>query len=186
MCLGGPMPGLKDPKGPHSLTECLQSNSFNNFYNSHFFVIVRPKNVRRSVGALKRGNRSCKHTSIFSRHDNLLGSASISRGVRIHLTGVRIHLTGCPIGGWGWGKLPHLPPPRGDATAVTPPTLFLISIACHCSESYHMRGQHIFFLYVLCNMLDLCSVVPHFPGPPIPVEVLSHLCYIWQSARRRM
>ena len=43
---------------------------------------------------VKRGNKSCKPTSNFFRHEKLLGSASISRGVRVG----------------GGGKLPRLPP----------------------------------------------------------------------------
>ena len=37
VCLGGPMPGLKDPKGPAASLRAYQSNSFSNFHNSLFF-----------------------------------------------------------------------------------------------------------------------------------------------------
>ena len=43
----------KTPKGPKASLRAYQSNTFNNFDNSLFFVIVRPKNVRRSVGSCK-------------------------------------------------------------------------------------------------------------------------------------
>ena len=51
-CLGGPRIGLKNPKGPTASLRAYQRNSFNNFYNS-FFIILRPKNVCRRVGACK-------------------------------------------------------------------------------------------------------------------------------------
>ena len=38
---------------PAASPRAYQSNSFINFHNSLFFVIVRPKNVRRNVSACK-------------------------------------------------------------------------------------------------------------------------------------
>ena len=86
--LGGPIPGLKDPKCKKmqlhgGLTKL--GNSFNNFYNS-FFVIVRPKNVRRNVGACKTWEQILQTYPHFS-----LARKS---------PWIRIDLAGCPIGGW--------------------------------------------------------------------------------------
>ena len=36
-CLGGPMSGVEDPKGPAASLRAYQNNSFNNFHNSLFF-----------------------------------------------------------------------------------------------------------------------------------------------------
>ena len=52
-CLGRPMPGMKDPKGPRAALRTYQSNYFSNFYNSLFFRNRKTKNARRSVGAYK-------------------------------------------------------------------------------------------------------------------------------------
>ena len=42
-CLGGSMPGLKNPKGPSNFSEGLPKNSLNSFYNSLFFRNLKTK-----------------------------------------------------------------------------------------------------------------------------------------------
>ena len=77
-------------------------NSFNSFHNSLFFVIVRPKNVHRSVGACKIRSEPCKPTPFF-RTQKSPQILHRSHGVSDRRLG-------------GGAQGPACPPPRGDAT----------------------------------------------------------------------
>ena len=55
LCLGGPVTGLKDTQGPRSFTGVTPSTTST---TPSFFVIVRPKNVRHSVGACKTSEQT--------------------------------------------------------------------------------------------------------------------------------
>ena len=83
---------------------------------------------------VKRGSKSCKPTPIFFRHENLLGSASISRGVRSEVWG-------------GGGKFPRLPPPHGYATDELPR-----GIAIHTRQCY---TRHLYTLHMDAFRLPL-------------------------------
>ena len=85
------------PSGP---LRAYQSNSFNNFDNSLFFVIVRPIRPKSAVASahVKRGSKSCKPTPIFC-------DMKISSDLH------RSHGVSDRRLGGGEGKLPRLPPP---------------------------------------------------------------------------
>ena len=86
----------RSQRAPAGSLRAYQIISFNNFHNSLFFVIVIPKNVRRSVCACKTSQQIPKTYPYFFGPENLLGSASISWAVQSEV---------------GRGKLPGLPPP---------------------------------------------------------------------------
>ena len=85
---------------------CYQSNSFNNFYNS-FFVVVRPKDVRRSVDACKNVGANILNLPAF--FSVLKISSDLHRSHEVS----NRRLEGGP-------PTPTYPPPRDDVSDLDP------------------------------------------------------------------